>query len=416
MKLLQINSVLNSGSTGRIAEDIGLAVIKSGGQSIIAAGYTHRPSQSEVLSIGSTWDRKLHGLKTRLFDLHGFGSTAATKALVREIKNIQPDIIHLHNIHGYYLNVEVLFDYLKTKNIPIVWTLHDCWSFTGHCSFFDRYNCMKWETECNHCPNSKGYPESWIVDNSRNNFYRKKEIFNGVKNLTIVTPSEWLANHVKHSFLSHYPARMIHNGIDMDVFKPVEKSDCLDKYNFKGSKFVLGVASIWDRRKGLDDFIELRKWLSTDVQIALVGLTKEQIKNLPVGVIGIERTENVAELVALYSEATVFVNPTFVDNFPTTNIEALACGTPVITYRTGGSPEAIDEKTGMVVEKGDVEELAKAIRQVIEKGKAYYSPLCRERAMKLFNKIERYEDYMKLYEEVIQRKNVTLSSTESETV
>jgi glycosyltransferase involved in cell wall biosynthesis len=407
MKLLQINTVLNSGSTGRIAEDIGLAAMSAGHASFIAAGFTNRPSQSEVISIGFDWDRKIHGLKTRLFDRHGFGSANATNKLVKQIAAINPDVIHLHNIHGYYINIEILFGYLKQIRKPVVWTFHDCWPFTGHCAYFERVNCKKWQTECNHCPLTKYYPESWFFDNSRKNHCDKKHIFNGLKNLHIVTPSHWLAQHVKNSFLKNYPVDIIHNGIDLKIFKPAETNEVLKKYGLENKRIILGVANTWDRRKGLADFVQLSILLSNDAQIVLVGLSENQIKELPEKISGIPRTENIQELAALYSAASVFVNPTYVDNFPTTNIEALACGTPVITYKTGGSPEAIDEETGFVVEKGNIQGLVSAINTIRENGNAHYAPLCRTRAEKLFNKEHRYRDYLRLYGEL-----VTQSSTE----
>jgi glycosyltransferase involved in cell wall biosynthesis len=402
-KILQINTTLNSGSTGRIAEDIGLAVMAKGYTSFIAAGFSNRPSQSEVISIGSGWDRKIHGIKTRLFDKHGFGSANATRQLVKQIAEINPDIIHLHNLHGYYINVKVLFEYLKTIQKPVVWTFHDCWPFTGHCSHFERINCMKWQTECYACANKKGYPASWIIDNSTKNYHDKKRFFNGLENLHIVTPSKWLEAHVGNSFLKNYPVHIINNGINLEIFKPVKPEDILKKYGIADRKIILGVANTWKKRKALADFIQLSNIISGELQIVLVGMSEKQIKDLPKNITGIPRTESIQELAALYSAALVFVNPTYVDNFPTTNIEALACGTSVITYKTGGSPEAIDEQTGFVVEKGNIEGLVSAIDKIREKGKTHYAPLCRARAEKLFNKEDRFGDYLRLYRELVTK-------------
>lgn len=403
MKVLQINTVVNSGSTGRIAEDIGLASIANGYHSYIAAAYTSRPSASEVIKIGNELDRKFHGLKTRLFDRHGFGSTKATLSLVQNIKEIEPDIIHLHNIHGYYLHIGILFEYLKKAQLPVVWTFHDCWPFTGHCSHFDRYGCYKWKTQCFHCPNKKGYPASYGLDQSRRNYNDKKILFNGIRNLQIVTPSEWLVEHVRHSFLHQYPVQMIHNGIDLNDFKPQNKIPRIkQKWNLAEKKIILGVASTWKKRRALEDFIELSKILKPDEQIILVGLTEKMTKDLPANIIGIERTESIAELAELYSAAEVFINPTYIDNFPTTNIEALACGTPVITYNTGGSPEAIDSETGIVVEKGNINELYNGISTVLRNGQEHYSSNCRKRAEDMFDKKDRYGDYLKLYEEMMR--------------
>ncbi len=403
MKLLQINTTVNSGSHGRIAEDIGRVLMLNGHESYIAYGRRNLSSSSEAIKIGSILDVRLHVLKSHFFDLHGFGSTAATKTFIEEVKKIDPDIIHLHNIHGYYINFEVLFNYLKQAGKPVVWTLHDCWPFTGHCSYFDAVNCYKWETECIRCPNLKAYPRSFFIDNSRNNFNKKKDLFNGISNLTIVTPSHWLANHVKRSFLKECPVKVIYNGIDTSVFSPVNnngegkiQSSCLGKY-------ILGVASTWDRRKGLADLVKLREILPSKTNIVLVGLKSEQIPGLPERIIGLERTNNLEELAALYRGAEVFVNPTYVDNFPTTNIEALACGTPVITYNTGGSPEAIDENTGFVVKKGNIEGLYEEIERISNKGKKHYQAFCRKRAVRLFKKELLYQDYVKLYTQMLDR-------------
>ena len=394
MKLLLLNATANTGSTGRIAEEIGMLAQQSGFDVRFAYGRKTVNSRLPLIKIGNDWDFRWHGLESRLFDHQGFASRNATRRFIKLIEKWKPDVINIHNLHGYYINVEVLFDYLKRVQIPVVWTFHDCWPFTGHCSFFDRYDCRKWETECHHCPNRKGYPESWFCDMSKKNYNRKKEIFNGLENMTIVTPSEWLAEHIKHSFLKDYPVKVINNGLDLTVFQPQIHKEIFQKYGIENQLFVLGVASLWDKRKGLDDFISLREKLTNDIRIVLVGLSKEQVPTLPTGFTAITRTENQSDLAALYSTASVFVNPTYVDNFPTTNIEALACGTPVITYRTGGSPEAIDSETGFVVEKGDLEGLKDAIESVLAKGKVYYRDKCRVRAERLYNKEERYREYL----------------------
>ena len=398
MKLLLLNASANTGSTGRIAEEIGLLAQQSGSEVRFAYGRQAVNSRLPHIKIGGKWNVRWHGVVSRLFDAHGFGSRNATKALIKELEVWKPDIVNIHNLHGYYIHVGILFEYLKRVQIPVVWTFHDCWPFTGHCSYFDRYDCCKWETECHHCPNRKGYPESWFLDRSNMNFHRKSQLFNGLENLTIVTPSAWLAQHVSRSYLKGYPVKVINNGVDLKVFQPQINPEIFAKYSIESKPFVLGVASIWDRRKGLDDFISLRKSLPAYIQIVLVGLSKEQAATLPTGFTAIARTENQSELAALYSSASVFVNPTYVDNFPTTNIEALACGTPVITYRTGGSPEAVDAETGIVVEKGDVEGLKEAIETVVTKGKMYYSAKCRDRAVSLYNKGERYREYVETLE------------------
>lgn len=402
--LLQINSVANAGSTGRIAEDIGNLLIENGWNSFIAYGRMANPSKSNLIRIGTKWDVYWHVIKTRLFDKHGFGSKRATRVFICQIEKIKPDIIHLHNIHGYYLNIELLFDYLKAKAIPVVWTLHDCWSFTGHCTYFSYIGCEKWKTECNKCPQIHDYPGSLFVDQSKPNFKNKKKIFTSYKNITLVPVSKWLGDLTANSFFNGSSIQVINNGIDLRIFKPESASDLKTRMDIAQKFVILGVAHIWTERKGLADFLKLSTNLKEDEIIILIGLTKDIIAKLPFNIIGLEKTESVAELAGLYSIANVFVNPTHEDNFPTTNLEALACGTPVITYKTGGSPEAVDNNTGFVVEQGDVNGLVNAISIVKKLGKSHFRAACRKRAEKLFDKNDRYADYIKLYNELLENK------------
>lgn len=403
--LLQINATVNTGSTGRIVEEIGQRAIVAGCESYIAYGRAAGKSQSKVIKIGSKWDIRWHGLKSLLFDAHGFGSKKATKQLVQKIDEINPDIILFHNLHGYYLNIEILLNYLREKDIPVFWTLHDCWPFTGHCSYFDAVNCDKWKTHCERCPNQKGYPKSIWLDNSKSNYDRKKALLTALPNITFIPVCKWMGSIVENSFMKGHPQQVIYNGTNIEVFKP-QATDVTEairkKYCIDGEHIVLGVASTWDKRKGLSDFCWLSERLPEDYQVVLVGLSQKQIDTLPKGVVGIRRTESVQELAALYSFADVFVNPTYVDNFPTTNIEALACGTPVITYNTGGSPEAIDEKTGIVVSNGDKEALKVAISEIIESKGKYTIEQCRERAVKYFNKDDRFGDYIELFNKTLR--------------
>lgn len=402
MKILQINSVVNRGSTGRIAENIGLKVLSEGIASYIAHGVGHGVSLSDstLIPIGTKFDFYRHALFTRLFDRHGFSSVRSTKKLVQQIESISPDIIHLHNIHGYYINIKILFDYLSKVNIPIIWTLHDCWAITGHCAYFDYVNCQKWKTGCYSCPNKCSYPKSWFIDNSKNNFDLKKELFN-LPNLHLVAVSQWLKNIIEESYLRKLGCSVINNGIDLSIFRILENNRTYLDIDSK-KLTILGVANVWEERKGLKDFLELSTKLP-NLNFVLVGLSKLQIKKLPVGVVGIERTENIEELVQLYNIASVYVNPTYEDNFPTTNIEALACGTPVITYNTGGSPEAIDSNTGFVIERGDIPDLIHKIEEVCTKGKNYYKQSCRLRAIDLYNMKDRYKDYIELYKKILNK-------------
>lgn len=407
MRVLQINASANSGSTGRIAEDIGRLLIAGGNESIIGYGRSENQSKSGLIRIGNKAGQFIHLVRTRLFDQHGFGSANATRHFINRVKELDPDIIHLHNIHGYYLHAGVLFDYLKNAGKPVIWTLHDCWAFTGHCSFYQYTNCTKWKSQCNHCPAKHGYPASWGFDRSDANFLRKKKLFTSIKDLTIISPSVWLKNQLSESILGDYPVRTIYNGINTDLFRPYPGKEILLKYGVRNKKVILGVASKWSRRKGLYDFIKLRKALPDNISIILVGLNKFQIRNLPDGITGLERTENISALAELYSSADIFLNPTYSDNFPTVNIESLSCGTPVITYNTGGSPEAIDESTGICVDKGDIGHLEDAVIKVLDSPTIYNSSGCRERALNLFSASDRFRDYLDLYEEIYNSRTLS---------
>lgn len=401
-KLLQINSVVNSGSTGRIAEEIAHTAIASGWESYIAFGRNERYSESNLIRIGNDLGIKMHGLQTRLFDRHGLGSVKSTKLFIQQVDKIKPDIIHLHNIHGYYINIEILFNYLSKVDVPVVWTLHDCWSITGHCTHFSYVGCEKWRTKCYSCPQKNEYPASLFIDRSEKNYILKNELFNSLSNLTLVPVSQWLSDILKDSFLQKYPSSVINNGINTSVFNPTGNNEFRERYGLQNKFILLGVAGIWSQRKGLEDFIELSKTLGADYQIILVGLTRKQKDQLPVEILGIERTESVEELAELYASSDVYINTTYEDTFPTTNLESLACGTPVITYNTGGSPESIDESTGIVVEQGNISKLVEAIRVIKDNGKQYYSDACVNRVNRLYKKEDRYKEYIDLYESLIK--------------
>ncbi|KAF5029991.1 D-inositol-3-phosphate glycosyltransferase [anaerobic digester metagenome] len=402
MKILQISSTLNTGAPGRIAEEIGLYLKSLGHSSYVAyADIGRNGSSSNAIKVGNKADFYAHVLLTRIFDRHAYGSGFPTRKLINQIRSINPDVIHIHNVHGYYLHMRILFDYLKQAQKPVVYTLHDCWSFTGHCSYFDIVGCEKWKTGCYECPNKKAYPASWLIDRSKKNYVEKKVIFNGVKNLTLVTPSKWLAGLVSQSFLSNYSVEVINNGVNTEVFKPMGSAHVREKYGVGDRRLILGVAYQWSPRKGLNDFITLSKLLGEDYQIILVGLDDKQQHKLPANIRGIKRTENVKVLAEIYAAADVFVNPTWQDNFPTTNLEAMASGTPVVTYNTGGSPEALDSQTGFVVDKGDVNGLKTAIEHIFETKVESFEMPCRQRALNLFKTEHSSAKYLKLYEEKI---------------
>ncbi|WP_449401095.1 glycosyltransferase [Chryseobacterium wanjuense] len=369
-------------------------------ESYIAYGRENLPSKSSVFPIGTKFDVIKHVLLTRLTDKHGFGSKKATIELIDKIKEINPDIIHLQHLHGYYVNIEILFNFLTKSKSKVVWTFHDCWSFTGHCAYYDLAGCEKWKTQCFECPQLKEYPQSFYIDRSKENYNDKKKLFTSLDKMTIVPVSNWLKGEVKKSFLKNYDVRTIHNGIDISQFSYKENTIKRD-YKIEDKFLILGVANPWDKRKGLKYFVEISKRITDDYKILLVGLTVKQIKELPQNIIGLERTKNVDELAALYSAADVFVNPTLEDTFPTTNLESQSCGTPVITFETGGSPEAIDESTGIVVEKGNTEKLIQAIEEIKKHTKSYYSENCRKRVVNNFDKRSAFKNYIELYKELV---------------
>jgi len=362
MKILMINSVCGIRSTGRICTDLADALSEQGHTVKIAYGREDVPDKYKkyAVRIGTDTDVKIHGVQSRIFDNTGFGSKHATHKFIEWVKKFDPDVVHLHNIHGYYINIEILFNYLAESNKRVIWTLHDCWAFTGHCPHFSYIKCDKWKTGCSKCPQKKEYPTSLIADNSKNNWIKKKALFTSVKEMTIVTPSQWLADLVKQSYLGKYPVIVIHNGIDTSVFKPTP-SDFRKKNGLEDKKIILGVASAWSDKKGLSDFIKLSEELDEKYKIVLVGLSEEQMKTLPSNIIGITRTNSTKELAEIYTAADVFLNLTYEDNYPTVNLEAQACGTPVITYRTGGSVESVNNEN--CVDQSDYKQIMRLINK-----------------------------------------------------
>lgn len=393
-RLLQINVTANWGSTGKIAESIGLCAIQHGWESYIAYGRYCNSSHSQLIRIGNSISPYSHYIEQRLFDNEGLCSRRATKKLIETIKLISPDIVQLHNIHDHYLNFRLLFEYLNLTDIKVVWTFHDCWAFTGHCFHFVGKQCAKWKYGCSHCPLRNEYPKT-LLDRSSRNYKLKRKLFIANSNLSIVGCSNWMSSFVRESFLKSKSIHTIHNGVDLSVFSPISPSS-----NHASRRFsVLAVSSVWTQEKGLLDIYKLRAMLPKDIEIVLVGVSSKQQQHLPLGIIGIQRTQDVGELVQLYRLADVLINPTYADTFPTVNLEALACGTPVVTYDTGGSPEAVDEYTGVVVPQGDVQSLADAILRL--KSHPLSSDACRSRAEKFFDKDKCFEQYLTLYNQLL---------------
>ena len=363
MKVLQINSVCGYGSTGRIAADLSRYLTQSGDDCLIAYGRGHAPDDVKSIRIGTDFDVNLHGVCSRITDKHGFYSKRATQRFIQQAREYHPDIIHLHNLHGYYLHLPTLFEWLRECGKPVVWTLHDCWAFTGHCAYFDYAGCNQWKTACFSCPQKTAYPASLMFDRSEGNFIMKKELFTSLSNIHIVTPSNWMKELVKQSFLKHYPVVTIYNGIDLNQFKPT-KSDFRIKNHLTDKTMLLSVVNVWESRKGFNYLLELSKRLDNTFCIVVVGLTKQQCHSLPNHMLGITRTNDLNELIEIYSAADIFLNPTLEDNYPTTNLEAIACGTPVVTFDTGGCSETVSDGCGYVVSKGNLEEMISQLKRL----------------------------------------------------
>ena len=394
MKIVQINATCGVGSTGKICVGISEILTQNGIENYIL--YSSK-GNGYPLGIRCSDDKyiKLQALKSRILGNYGFNSSLATKRMIKELDRISPDIVHIHNIHGHDCNLKILFEYFKKKKTKLVWTFHDCWAFTGYCPHYAMVGCDKWKTECNKCPQRKEY--SWFFDNSKKNFNRKKRLFESL-DLTVVTPSEWLAGEAKQSFLKKVPVHVIRNGIDLDIFKPT-LSDFKSKYGIENKKMLLGVAFGWGVRKGLDVFCELAKKLDQEkYQIVLVGTSEAIDKTLPKNIISIHRTTDQKELAEIYTAADLFVNPTREENFPTVNMEALACGTPVITFNTGGSPEMLDETCGRVVARDDAKALEREILHFCE-AKPYSEKVCVNKSEE-FDQKAKFKEYVDLYERI----------------
>ena len=389
MIIAQINATCGAGSTGKICISVSELLSENG-----VENYIFYSSGSSDYPLGIKYANeiaiKMQTLVSRIFGNYGFEAKIATKKLINKLEKINPDVIHIHNIHSHNCNLEILFKYIKKKNIKVFCTFHDCWTFTGYCTHFDMIGCEKWKTECNNCVQYRYF--SWFFDRSKYLFNKKKQLVLGI-NLTIITPSEWMAGLVKQSFLKGYPIKVINNGIDLNIFKPT-KSNFREKYNLKDKYIILGVAFGWGKRKGLDIFIELSKRLDNSYQIVLVGTDDNVDKELPQKIISIHRTQNQNELAEIYTAADLFVNPTREENYPTVNMEAIACGTPVVTFNTGGSPEMLDSTCGTVVKKNDIDGIYNEIKRICETH-PYSKDDCLKRA-ESFDKNLRFTEYLNL--------------------
>ncbi len=401
MNVLQVNTVFPNGSTGRIMAELADYTARQDASHAFAAfgiGGAGPKENVTALLLGRVWERKCHGVIRKLFDAEGYGSRFATVRLIRFCKSNKIDVIHMHNLHGCYVNLTRWFKYLRTAGIPVIWTLHDCWAVTGHCAHFTYAGCDKWKTECYACPQQRSYPECIGLDGSRRNYRLKKKLFNSVPRLTLVTPCRWLEGIVQESYLAKLPTRVIYNGVDTKRFRPTD-SEIRQEYGLQDCKLLLAAASVWTDRKGLHVLKELSKMLGDGYRIAVLGLTGKQIEALPENVLGLERVSSTERLCAWYTAADCFINPTLEDTMPLVNLEALACGTPVVTFNTGGCPEAVTDACGAVVQWGNVQAMADAVRAVCARETAA-APACLEQAER-FSMETTVRAYDALYREVL---------------
>lgn len=397
MRILFINSVVDYGSTGKIVRDLANGLIQHGHDVKIAYGRMSSKEAVNTIDISNRFQSAWHLVMTRLLGRHGLHSSSATKKLIKEIELFNPDVIHLHNLHGYYLNVEMLLNYLKTRKARIILTLHDCWLFSGSGAYFDYHGCKIWDKGCVECNSTSDYPQQVFPVRQKKNFKWKERVLTGFDDLTIVTPSLWLTELANQTFLSQYSIETINNGIDLEVFQPQEATDQANDLSIADSDCVLlGATNIWEPRKGLNYLYQLSKHLNSNQKLIIVGLNKKQMAEVPANVIGLMRTASLQELKGLYSRADVFLNPTLEDNFPTSNLEALACGTPVLTFDTGGSAESIDDSTGWVVERANEKSFIEVACSVKRKS-TNVSERCRNRALDYYSK----EQMIKAYTDLI---------------
>ncbi len=372
MRALLINAVCGIRSTGRICTDLACELEAQGYEVKIAYGREEVPEQYQkyAIRIGNAFDVYWHALMSKVLDQRGLWSRAATKKFLKWADKYNPDLLWLHNIHDHFINIELLFEWIKKRpNMIVKWTQHDCWSFTGSCFHFTHSSCRQWQTACETCPSKALVANPPLIRTPRKNYKKKKQFFLGVKNMTLITPSNWLKSLINGSFLCDYNVIVHHNEIDETIFKPT-KSDFREQYGLLDKRIILGVASAWNKQKGIDDFIRLSKMLNDDEVIVLVGLSSKQRKHIPADIIAIERTNSIKELAGIYSSANVFVNLTYEDTYPTVNLEAQACGTPCITYRTGGSPESVPAEN--VIEVGELGNVLVRIREICAKNQMVY--------------------------------------------
>ena len=396
MKVIQINAVSEYSSTGRTTSELHDALIQKGHESWIAAPNV--PNGIQTIKIGSKLEIGFHGLFSRSFGRQGYASVLSTWRLISKLKKINPDIVHLRNLHANFINLHLLFCYLRDNNVPTVITLHDCWPFTGHCCYFIDSNCDKWKKGCGKCPDIRMWNTSWFFDFSRRNLLNKSRYFSELKNLGVIGVSDWVTNFARDSILKNATIiKRIYNWIDIDKFRPSSS-----RMSPNPTPIILGVSQIWNRQKGLEDFIKLATMLP-DCKFMLVGKLIEYIEDIPLNINFIGTTSSVDQLIEYYNKADVFFNPSTRETFGKVTAEALACGLPVVAYNATATPELVGSGCGYIVTVGDIDAAKDAVEKVL-KDKTM-AKRAREYAVRTFDKSKLVDEYIEVYQALIDNRN-----------
>lgn len=401
-RLLIINVALNWGSTGKIVEGIGSLAKSRGWEVYVAHGarYKNR-SNLKAIQVSGRAEEWIHYIGSSLFDAQGLGSRCATRRFLKEVDEISPDVVHIHNIHGCFLNYPLLFNYLRDKQIPVVWTLHDCWAMTGHCVHFEKTHCERWKTQCEKCPQKRDFPTSYLLDRSKRNYALKKQLLTSMDRMRITTVSAWLKGVAEKSYLNKFPIDVVPNGIDTGRFNYTDK-DIKKRFQIESKILLLAVASGFEERKGIFDYVALSRILTDKYQLMLVGVNDQDRKVLPDNVIAVSRANGPEELAAFYSASDVLLSLSYEETFGLTVVEAMACGTPAIVYDNTAQPELITKETGTVVPTGDIDTLINAIEVVCSKPKETYEDACRRHAIQYDESLS-YNKYLDIYNSLINK-------------
>ena len=403
MKVVQINTVIGRGSTGRICVEIADSLEPYGVETYIAYGYG-KPVYKNSYRIGSYIENKLHNAISRLFGFQGAGSYFSTWRFLFYLNKLKPDIVHLNNLHGNYINYPLLLKYISKNDIPVVWTMHDCWAYTGKCAHYVNVNCLKWKDQCRKCPNVRTYPPSLLFDMSSKGFNIKKKLYLNLQNVVMVGVSDWIKNEAAQSILSSFTITRIYNWVDCDVFKPYEKNNSLFvKYGINPAKFIiLGVCGRYSKWKGAESWKYLSKRIADDCQIVLVG--NMEAGNEITNVVHIPYVDSPASLARIYSLADVFCNLSEAESFGKTTAEALACGTPIVVYNTTACPELVGDGCGYVCNLNDYEDVFKKIMMIKKTGKRLFSDNCLKYARNSFSK-DNILQFLSIYKSLINKNN-----------